>query len=447
MTVSLTQKLIEEHVLVCPKCKTPKLVVKAEGYHCGSCMISWPAHCNVPDFFNKYVESERGVELAVAQEFVDRICDVLALGKDPATVEAVSSVLSRASKLKTEVDSLTAEIEDVYDRFFGKDKFDHPAPDAQANQGLGVVFERHYFAPRAGKSEAFSANVRVRNAGEQAWSSRTRNPVALKAEWRGLRGESAYAHFPIDVAPGRAITMPIRMTAPKATGDATVRITLDCSGSREQASQYLDISVAVGAVRTDHHHVGMVRFDPPIADYGKDHQDAQAFLLSYLTREGISRSRILEIGSGPHPQLAWLEDSEVVALDISAPLLELGSLYFGDRFTHRLAFVCADAFDPPFAPGSFDVVGMFSTLHHFPEPDLLLKKLSGLLRPAGVLAVMCEPVGDSLAAASTVRDLLKGINEQVFSTSEYLRIFEAAGLVPLSAKVSGGSLKAILGKK
>lgn len=87
-----------------------------------------------------------------------------------------------------------------------------------------------------------------------------------------------------------------------------------------------------------------------------------------------------------------------------------------------------------------------SAPRHFAEPEILLKRLSMLLRADGLLAVMCEPVDDSIARTPIVRDLLKGINEQVFSVSEYLRIFAAAELVVHSMKVDGGSLKAILKK-
>ncbi len=139
-----------------------------------------------------------------------------------------------------------------------------------------------------------------------------------------------------------------------------------------------------------------------------------------------------------------MTDHDVVALDISLPLRELGALYFGERFTDCLAFVCADAFDAPLAPGRFHLVCMFSALHHFQEPETILRQLSRLLTPNGQLAVMCEPVGDSLEQPETIRDLLKGINEQVFSVPEYQRIFASAGLTATFIRVDGASLKAVL---
>ncbi len=57
---------------------------------------------------------------------------------------------------------------------------------------------------------------------------------------------------------------------------------------------------------------------------------------------------------------------------------------------------------------------------------------------------MCEPVNDHLEDETTIRDLLKGINEQVFTWPEYARIFERATLKITLFQVDGGSLKAIL---
>ncbi|NEX17215.1 MAG: hypothetical protein C1943_11420 [Halochromatium sp.] len=184
--------------------------------------------------------------------------------------------------------------------------------------------------------------------------------------------------------------------------------------------------------------------NPQIADYGEDHAAGTALIKRSLRVAGVTQARILEVGSGTHPHTAWLTDHEVVALDISSPLLELGALYFGDRFSERLGLLCADAFAAPFASGSFDMVCMFSALHHFQEPEAILRQLSDLLKPDGQLAVMCEPVGESLEQPETIRDLLKGINEQVFSIPEYLQIFAAAGLDVKHAQVDGASLKALL---
>jgi ubiquinone/menaquinone biosynthesis C-methylase UbiE len=168
-------------------------------------------------------------------------------------------------------------------------------------------------------------------------------------------------------------------------------------------------------------------------NYGEDLQTSR--------RNGL---RMLEVGSGTHPQTAWLPELEVLAVDISLPLLELGSLYFGSRFAERLGFVCADASNLPLKSAQFDAIALFSALHHFPEPDSLLHAPGRLLRPNGVIFVMCEPVGKSLDDAAAVRDLAKGINEQISTLDEYRLFFARASLKPRFLRVDGGSLKAVL---
>ncbi len=130
-------------------------------------------------------------------------------------------------------------------------------------------------------------------------------------------------------------------------------------------------------------------------------------------------------------------------IDISAPTLQLGALYDAHH-DRSIVHLCADAMKTPLAPGSWHAVTMYATLHHFPEPERLLESAARLLRPGGIVAVMCEPTGTTLAHPDGVRDLLGGINEQTFAVDEYVWMAEHAGLVVDEAYDDGGSFKAIL---
>jgi ubiquinone/menaquinone biosynthesis C-methylase UbiE len=157
--------------------------------------------------------------------------------------------------------------------------------------------------------------------------------------------------------------------------------------------------------------------------------------------------KILEIGGGAAPQISWFGPHDAVNVDINLPLLELGSLWYehhADGVSDRVAFLCADATQLPFADETFDIVAMFATLHHFPEPEVLLRECRRLLRPGGVVAVLCEPVGASIETPDALRDLEKGINEQMFTVAEYEAIFAAAGLAPVAGNQVAGSLRALL---
>jgi SAM-dependent methyltransferase len=188
--------------------------------------------------------------------------------------------------------------------------------------------------------------------------------------------------------------------------------------------------------------------DVPL-DYAADHDVALKMLgrraADILAAPG---RRLLEIGGGASPQISWFGPHEVVNVDISMPLLELGALWYRSRapadVAANVAFLCADAYRLPFDDDTFDVVAMFATLHHFAEPEALLAECRRVASGDGLVAVLCEPVRDSLEADVIVRDLLKGVNEQVFTVPEYLRIFAAAGLRVTDGDQSGGSLRAFL---
>ncbi len=459
----LIDNLRNSGVLICPACGTGPLDAAETGIRCPHCGVLWPARNGVVDFYNRYLEcgdGDQGEADARYHAFAAKLIRVLDLPDTPAMADRVGEIISRSLSLKSDNISVSAEINDLEDRFFGNDAaIIQPEPDAAANTSPQIVFERHYFPANAQPGTQLSANIRLRNAGAFPLSSRTAHGIVLAGRWlaagQPARAAGPSARFPIDLVPGRSISLPVTVEIPDRPGPHVLRIGLAMDGGDEFVGDTLDIPVeARGGPRGILRRLGAafapprpsvaVELCPPNPSYGEDHAFGVDTLKTCLAELGKARYRLLEVGTGTHPQTAWLENCEVVALDISAPMLELGSLYFGDRFAERLAFICADAFAPPFKPGAFDVVVMFSALHHFPEPEAVLQKLSALLAPGGVLAVMCEPVSNTLESACIIRDLLKGINEQVFSLDEYRLIFARAGLTPMRLRLAGASLVALL---
>lgn len=92
--------------------------------------------------------------------------------------------------------------------------------------------------------------------------------------------------------------------------------------------------------------------------------------------------RVLEVGCGSGSVLQVLERvcsrGEVVGLD----LYEEG-LHFA-RSRTNCTLVRGDAYDPPFGQ-EFSVVGMFDVLEHLPDDSRVLKRMSEILLPEGVL--------------------------------------------------------------
>jgi SAM-dependent methyltransferase/uncharacterized protein YbaR (Trm112 family) len=455
-------ELIQEKMVVCPVCHHDKLALGSDQLLCRNCQTIWPVRNDVPDLYNRYktsnnrksaCENIRKIDAAA----VDLLINALDLHQDKYR-EAVRQIVHRTRALSSFDDAITAEIQDVTGRFL-------PRPDAgvddiaaDANTAPDILLERHYFPEQIPPAAKTSANIRVKNIGHHPWSSRTEVPLSLAVYWTKIQSkevvlQSHPVRFPVDIAPGRCITMPMAVSTPPCTGIYALNVCLVSGSDRVAATAATPITMIVKSHSLREQiaaffHIGKKPITPVmkkgVDQYDRDHETGRAVFEAELKKRRRS-TRVLEIGSGVHPQTAWISDSKTVALDISAPLLELGSLYFTEKkLESQVAFICADGCDPPFKPNTFDAVAMFSTLHHFPEPEKVLGKTAELLKKDGFVAVMCEPVNDTLEALETIRELKKGINEQVFTWPEYVRIFDLAGLHTAYLQIDGGSLKAIL---
>lgn len=478
---TLIDALIEQGVLVCPTCRAIAWHNAHTVLHCQECGSDWPSRNQVLDLFNRYQGSGAsataapsevgGVGAGIEQaDLAETIIETLDLSQHTQTKDKVAEIVRRASNWRCENAALTAEINDLLDRFAPEQRtIEPPPPPLDTNRGPRIRFVRHYLPADLPPGLALSANVRIENCGTTTLSSRVDHALVLRADWlRGRArtrpaedvGEGSETRLPIDLPPGRALSLPLKLVAPGSPGRYGLRIALTWRASGEPIGEPLEVPIRLHSPRpgpiaqlrrrlTSGSGLAaqVVEYGPPIPDYGEDHAAGVRLIDAALKDDAKPGALILEVGSGTHPQLAWLTDYRVLALDISSPLLELGSLYFANRFRERLGFVCADAFNAPLAPASVDLVAMFSALHHFAEPERILARLAERLKPGGLLAVMCEPVGDSLEHPETLRDLLKGINEQVFSVDEYRRIFAKARLEPRTIRVDGASLKAILRRR
>lgn len=450
---ALIQRLAHEGSLLCPSCRQAQWKPEPDALHCEQCNTDWPVRNGVPDLFNRYraqTAEPSGQQKGRHAEWTAAIVQALELDTNGDLPERVAEIVSRASNWACSDSAYTAEINDLLDRFAPSPVPIEMGPLPAPNHQPAFQLVRHYLPEALLAGTEQSVNFRVTNSGDAPWSSRIEQGLRLSARWLGVAAADtvpAQTRFPIDIAPGRTITLPLRLVAPAHPGRYGLRLQLQRADNDNPVGEGVDLPVRIVGAASAPDEDAPIDYRAQIVDYGEDHAAGVEIIASSLREAGIAHARILEVGAGTHPYTAWLTDHEVVALDISSPLLELGALYFGDRFTNRLGFLCADAFDAPFAPGQFDLVCMFSTLHHFQEPETVLRQLAIPLKPDGLLAVSSEPVGDSLEQPETVRDLLKGINEQVFSAAEYQRIFAAAGLVPTLMRIDGGSLKAILKKK
>lgn len=97
--------------------------------------------------------------------------------------------------------------------------------------------------------------------------------------------------------------------------------------------------------------------------------------------------RILEVACGSDPQSlrAFQPGTQVIALDLCFPQAQLASLIFKRDSaipSADFALICENFSVPPFQDGSFDVVMICATLHHFADATKLWKRWSGCWLPA-----------------------------------------------------------------
>jgi ubiquinone/menaquinone biosynthesis C-methylase UbiE len=294
--------------------------------------------------------------------------------------------------------------------------------------------------------------VRFRNQGVEPFSSRSVPPVNVGFRWfdadeRLVEIEEHRTRFPVLMTPGRAVTLPVQLETPTREGAYTLVVCPVIEGQCWVAESGIAVPVAI---RQGPALPGVLDLRPEAVQqsYAEEHLASRRMLGERASRLlGTPGRRILEIGGGASPQIAWYGAHDAVNVDINLPLLELGSLWYEHRageLSDRVAFLCADATDLPFESETFDIVAMFATLHHFAEPEALMRECRRVIQPDGLVAVLCEPIGGSLESTEILRDLSKGINEQIFTASEYIAIFASAGLEPIAGNQVGGSFGAFL---
>lgn len=464
----LLPALFEFGVFQCPHCRYVHFFLEPHRIVCQGCGQVWPVRHSVPDFFNDYqnIKTSGFPSALFEQEFCEYLLRHLNLPKN-RYAPIITEIVRRASTLACMNESLTAEIQDLMDRFGFKPR----SASARAfsylrrtfsslrvrhrkritgvldNMELKVQFLRHYLPAKWRPNIADTANIRLKNIGNKTWVSTGKTPIFLSYHWLDhatgdMVAEGLRTRFPIAVAPQRSLTLPLRVKTPENQGEYVLRVQLVHEHVEWVDDSALEVVIGIDedAVSEKTH----ISVNSSLPSYAEDHQLGVRIIEEHLNKLPAKRKLLLEVGSGTHPHIAYLPNSDIVALDISAPLLELGAMYFECHGRTQVCFVCADAMRPPFAEGRFDGIALFSALHHFPEPERLLASLKKLIKPEGFIAVMCEPVGDNLDSPEAIRDLHKGINEQVFSPEEYLWIFTAAGLEIVSLRLDGGSLKAVL---
>jgi SAM-dependent methyltransferase len=298
---------------------------------------------------------------------------------------------------------------------------------------------------------AFTANVRFRNIGSVSLSHKPPGQIRICAFWYNEVGEKMAAPdlrtpLPLDVPPGRELTLPISTQTPNTTGYMRLQLTMVQEGVRFLHDDSKCIRIKLNEVPKPALPEGWARHEAPPLNYRDDHSRGQELFSNWLSARKVDRPRVLEIGGNAHPTAAGLAGVELYNLDVDLFGLQVATMV-RRAGGQEIVCVCADAEDLPFPPGYFDAVVFFAALHHFPDPARLLSHVATRLRAGGFIGVFCEPVGHidpSAVDPVFLAELRKGVNEQSFAAAEYGAIFSRARLKVEEAIIDFNSLKARL---
>ena len=455
--------------LVCPACNGG-LSDDGPGAQCRSCGQRFTALQGVALLLPGL--SVRREAVAVSPGFID---DIAAVVSPHLTDQAIAPMRELFS---TKIDFPDARLSSEGHRFVhrlrssglavrepsGDGSPPAAAAPVRAHDGLGRAGLTLTTAPpQVLAGSGFHVQVRVANDGPAALPSGGPDAVTLHGAvrqgplgWltrRGRPAPPASSGLLVDIPPGEAVTQPVSLTAPGRLGPVQYEVVLRGADGRPVGADAIRFTVTgVSADGPDPLAVDWAGSDR-IRDYGEDHNYAVELLVQWLSAHfGTKRAlRVLELGGNAAPMLAKpefdLPDASCFNLDIDPFGLVFGTVQRRLHGGRAIQDVVADGMRLPFANKSLDLVVMFATLHHFPDPVGLLRHLASKLAPGGLICVCCEPVGQ--VASENIppgfRDeLLAGICEQAFQPWEWQLIFAQAGLRTAFVHLDTGSLKIAL---
>ena len=373
-----------------------------------------------------------------SRQFLDRIRNTgYAIGADAPVPDA------------SRVDASHADLAEL-----SEDANSASSPHAEAVLVPRYGWVKNYMPRRVKAGAELLANMRLENRGEVTLRRTGTGRTMIAARWQhrdGTEAATSDVRTPllIDLPPGQAVTVAVRVVAPVRQGSYLLTLTLVQEQVRWLDADAITMVIAVEQDVPGPIPTGWLMLEQPPADYDSDHRLGQDMLARWLSEHLPSRSsggpKVLEVGGNVFPMCAAL-DVELTNIDVDLLGLQVGRMIARQR-GQAMNLICADAFNLPFAPGYFDAIVIFASLHHFPDPAALLEHLRRKLRPGGFIGLFCEPVGHIWPGAplrSFLDELERGVNEQSFSLREYELMFRQADLAAVEVVVNFNSLKARL---
>jgi SAM-dependent methyltransferase len=419
-----------------------KLAVK------GEFMISpegkkYPVVCGVPILVD-------GVRLTAQPPPVDTVVRYLAkeLGIDAHEIVAVfrTRFLFDQDWIQIEADQFIQRVAASSDGLRAALGETQPKGNGAVNINPVLGLQCHFRIDRAWPDTTISVNVRIRNKGNSTISSGMADGVFLSYHWirtpDGKAEEGLRTPLLVDLRPGAELSLPVFIRTPASLGEHVLKVR-----AVHETVRWLDEALEFPVEITNDPGPSFEwkptgQFYP---SYAGDH-DRAIELLSGWVRDLGRPVTLIELGGNANPMTAGVQAAEKINVDIDPYGMILGSLR-RQNIERQVRFVVADGMNLPFRARSVDVIAMFATFHHFPDPTGLLRHLAQFVVDDGLICLMCEPIGHvhrDTQSESFVGELLRGVNEQSFELWEYAQMFSAAGLEIADCRLDVGSLKVAL---
>lgn len=146
---------------------------------------------------------------------------------------------------------------------------------------------------------------------------------------------------------------------------------------------------------------------------------AKAYVASSVHKEGADLQTLVEglrpslddlaldvaTGGGHLANALAPHVRQVVALDLTGPMLVAAKEYARSLSIGNILYVTGDAEALPFADASFDVVTCRIAPHHFPDPRQFIREVSRVLRPGGRFGLTDNVSPEDPLAAEFINDV------------------------------------------
>lgn len=392
-------------------------------------------------FSQKFLFAESWIQTE-ADQFLNRVAashEGLRQALESAQTNSVDSVEESNAPLAQKSSSF-----DFIRRVFGFGQRDVSLPTHSSHDEirLSCIFN----ITRLRAKMCTSVNIRVENLGKTTLLATGPHPFRLSYHWidqQGLRVEGRRTELLDDILPGRSLTLPLFLDTPKIIGRYRLSVRIVQEGVQwfDQSSVDFDIEIGKGLATVDDPKWRKSRRS---FDYNGDHFEGLRLAAEWRdTLFDRPVEQVVELGGNASPMIDFLAAPHKLNIDIDPYGMIIGNLK-REGGESMVKFVVADGMALPVRHRSIDMLVMFATFHHFPDPIGLLSRLSEYVADDGLICLLCEPIGH--VHCDTIPDeyrkeIRRGVNEQSFQLWEYQQMFKSANLDTVAAQIDVGSAK------